>query len=155
MLSCVYNSCVHPVITIASIFSGEDNLFYGVLDHKFEIRENKKLYHPSSDHIAMAWIFKQWSSYNYKNPHLIPKFCKEMKLRQNRMEILSRKCNIIINHKFIYFLYLMSDVLIKLQLYHGIYFDMHKTNFYRDTRHICSTVNPMSFIEQNCRSQYK
>lgn len=87
----VLHSCIHPITTIAGVFSGENNLFYGILDHKSEIRENKKLYHPSSDHIALAWIFKQWSKHNTTSSHLIPRFCKQMRLRQNRMEILSRK----------------------------------------------------------------
>nr|XP_012232347.1 PREDICTED: putative ATP-dependent RNA helicase DHX30 [Linepithema humile]XP_012232349.1 PREDICTED: putative ATP-dependent RNA helicase DHX30 [Linepithema humile] len=89
----VYSSifdCIHPVVTIASVFSGEENLFYGVLDHKLDIRENKKLYHPFSDHIAIAWIYKQWFIYNTTNPNLISKFGKKMKLRLNRMQILNQ-----------------------------------------------------------------
>lgn len=95
--SSIFN-CIHPIITIAGVFSGENNLFYGVLDHKSEIRENKKLYHPSSDHIALAWIFKQWFKHNTMNSHLIPRFCKQMKLRQNRMEILNQIRNTFIQH---------------------------------------------------------
>jgi len=87
------NSCIHPVTTIASIFSGENNLFYGILDNKLEIRKNKKLFHPSSDHISLAWIFKQWASYDSNYPNLISKFCKEMKLRQGRMDVLNSKLN--------------------------------------------------------------
>lgn len=86
-----HNSCIHPITTITSVFSGESNLFYGALDHKSEIRTNKKLYHPSSDHIAMAWIYKQWFQHNTNNKHLIPRFCKQMRIRQNRMEVLNRK----------------------------------------------------------------
>jgi len=66
------------VVTIASIFSGEDNIFYNILDQKIGIRENKRLFHPSSDHIAMAWMFKQWFTYNETSPHLIYKFCRDM-----------------------------------------------------------------------------
>ncbi|XP_029167795.1 ATP-dependent RNA helicase DHX30-like [Nylanderia fulva] len=95
--SSIFN-CIHPVITIAGVFSGENNLFYGVLDHKSEIRENKKLYHPSSDHISMAWIFKQWFKHNTTSSQLMLRFCKQMRLRQNRMEILSQIRNTFIQH---------------------------------------------------------
>jgi len=87
------NSCIHPITTIASIFSAEDNLFYGVLDNKMEIRKNKKLFHPSSDHISLAWIFKQWAMYKADHSNLISKFCKQMKLRQGRMDVLNSKHN--------------------------------------------------------------
>ncbi|KAL6428532.1 hypothetical protein ACFW04_007875 [Cataglyphis niger] len=93
--SSIFN-CIHPIVTIASVFSSENNLFYGVLDHKSEIRENKKLYHPSSDHIALAWIYKQWFNHHTTNSYLVPRFCKQMKLRQNRMEILSQIRNTFI-----------------------------------------------------------
>ncbi|XP_072764211.1 ATP-dependent RNA helicase DHX30 [Anoplolepis gracilipes] len=93
--SSIFN-CMQPVVTIASAFYGENTLFYGVLEHKSEIRENKKLYHPSSDHIALAWIYKQWFQHNTTNSHLIPRFCKQMRLRQNRMEVLSQIRNTFI-----------------------------------------------------------
>ncbi|KMQ87455.1 atp-dependent rna helicase dhx30 [Lasius niger] len=95
--SSIFN-CIHPITTIAGVFSGENNLFKGILDHKSEIRENKKLYHPSSDHIALAWIFKQWFKHNTTSSHLIPRFCKQMRLRQNRMEILSQIRNTFIQY---------------------------------------------------------
>ena len=79
------------MITIASLFSGEDNLFCNILDHKFQIRQNKRMYHPSSDHIAIAWIFKQWVNFNETTPHLTRKFCKDMMIRPIRIQILNRK----------------------------------------------------------------
>ncbi|EFN64291.1 Putative ATP-dependent RNA helicase DHX30 [Camponotus floridanus] len=94
--SSIFN-CIHPIVTITSVFSGESNLFYGVLDHKSEIRTNKKLYHPSSDHIALAWIYKQWCKHNTISTHLIPKFCKQMRIRQNRMEVLNQIRNTFIH----------------------------------------------------------
>ncbi|KYM96938.1 Putative ATP-dependent RNA helicase DHX30 [Cyphomyrmex costatus] len=95
----VYSSvfdCLHPVITIASIFSGEDNLFHNILNEKSQIRENKRMYHPSSDHVAMAWIFKQWSHFNETSPHLIRKFCRDMMIRPLRIQILSQIRNTFI-----------------------------------------------------------
>ncbi|GAB1869796.1 ATP-dependent RNA helicase DHX30 [Camponotus japonicus] len=94
--SSIFN-CIHPIITITSVFSGESNVFYGVLDHKSEIRKNKKLYHPSSDHIALAWIYKQWYKHNTTSKHLIPRFCKQMRIRQNRMEVLNQIRNTFIH----------------------------------------------------------
>lgn len=82
---------MHPVITIASIFSGEDNLFYNILEQKLQIRNNKTVFHPSSDHIAMAWMFKQWFTYNEESPHLVLRFCRDMRLRPLRVQILSSK----------------------------------------------------------------
>lgn len=79
------------MVTVAGIFSGEDNVFYNVLDEKFQIRENKRLFHPSSDHIAMAWIFKQWFTYNQTRPYLMTKFCKDMRLRSFKIQTLSSK----------------------------------------------------------------
>jgi len=49
------------------------------------------MYHPSSDHIATAWIFKQWVNFNETAPHLIRKFCKDMMIRPIRIQILNRK----------------------------------------------------------------
>ncbi|KYN09284.1 Putative ATP-dependent RNA helicase DHX30 [Trachymyrmex cornetzi] len=95
----VYSSifdCIHPVITITSLFSGEDSLFYNVLDHKLQIRQNKRTFHPSSDHIAMAWIFKQWVNFNETAPHLIRKFCTDMMIRPLRIQILSQIRNTFI-----------------------------------------------------------
>ncbi|KYN32409.1 Putative ATP-dependent RNA helicase DHX30, partial [Trachymyrmex septentrionalis] len=95
----VYSSifdCMHPVITIASLFSGEDSLFYNILDHKLRIRQNKRMYHPSSDHIAMAWIFKQWMNFNEEAPHLIIKFCKDMVIRPLKIQILNQIRNTFI-----------------------------------------------------------
>lgn len=82
---------MHPVITIASIFSGEDNLFHNILNQKLQIRNNKKLFHPSSDHIAMAWMFKQWLTYTEENPHLIMRFCRDMNIRPYKIQTLSSK----------------------------------------------------------------
>lgn len=79
------------MITIASIFSGEDSLFYNILDNKLQIRNNKRMYHPSSDHIAMVWIFKQWANFNESAPHLIRKFYNDMKIRPFKIQILSSK----------------------------------------------------------------
>ncbi|XP_011641482.1 putative ATP-dependent RNA helicase DHX30, partial [Pogonomyrmex barbatus] len=93
--SSIFN-CIHPVVTIASVFSSEDNMFYNVLNQKQVIRENKKLYHPASDHNAIAWLFKQWFVYNETNPRLLGKFCKEKMLRPTRMRILNE-----IRNKFI------------------------------------------------------
>lgn len=93
--SSIFN-CIHPVVTIASIFSGENNVFSNVLDQKFKIRENKRMFHPSSDHVAMAWMFKQWSTYRETSPHLIMKFCRDMKLRPIRIQILSQIRNTFI-----------------------------------------------------------
>lgn len=79
-----------PVVTIASIFSAEDNLFHNVLDKKLEIRKNKRLFHPYSDHAAMVWIFNQWCTYNETSPHLVSKFCRDMSLRPGRVQIMNR-----------------------------------------------------------------
>ncbi|KYQ48616.1 Putative ATP-dependent RNA helicase DHX30 [Trachymyrmex zeteki] len=95
----VYSSifdCIQPMITIASIFSGEDSLFYNILDNKLQIRNNKRMYHPSSDHIAMVWIFKQWANFNESAPHLIRKFYNDMKIRPFKIQILSKIRNTFI-----------------------------------------------------------
>ncbi|EGI63892.1 Putative ATP-dependent RNA helicase DHX30 [Acromyrmex echinatior] len=95
----VYSSifdCIHPVITITSLFSGEDSLFYNILDYKLQIRQNKRTYHPSSDHIAVAWIFKQWVNFNETAPYLIRKFCKDMMIRPMRIQILNQIRNTFI-----------------------------------------------------------
>ncbi|XP_011865998.1 PREDICTED: putative ATP-dependent RNA helicase DHX30 isoform X2 [Vollenhovia emeryi] len=93
--SSIFN-CVHPVVTIASVFSNEDSLFYDVLNKKSEIRENKRLFHPSSDHMAMAWLFKQWYTHNETSPHLILSFCRKMNLRPLKIQILSQIRNTFI-----------------------------------------------------------
>ncbi|XP_036144669.1 ATP-dependent RNA helicase DHX30 isoform X2 [Monomorium pharaonis] len=93
--SSIFN-CMHPVVTIASTFSSEDSLFYNVLDEKQKIRNNKKLFHPSSDHLAIAWLFKQWFTYNERSPHLITKFCRDRGLRPLKMQMQSQIRNTFI-----------------------------------------------------------
>ncbi|EZA58331.1 hypothetical protein DMN91_006027 [Ooceraea biroi] len=87
--STIFN-CIHPVTTIAGIFSGEDNLFTGILDNKSVVRGNKRLFHPSSDHISLVWIFKQWLEYDGHDLQTVLTFCKQMKLRPARMGILKQ-----------------------------------------------------------------
>ncbi|XP_077269687.1 ATP-dependent RNA helicase DHX30 [Temnothorax americanus] len=111
-------SCVHPMITIASIFSGEDSLFYNVLDQKLQIRENKRLFSPASDHIAMAWMFKQWFTYSETSPHLITKFCRDMRLRPLRIQILSQIRNT----------YIQQLIECRLLTKDTLHFDCNKSN---------------------------
>ncbi|XP_032669935.1 ATP-dependent RNA helicase DHX30-like [Odontomachus brunneus] len=81
--------CVHPVVTIANVFSGEESGFSEELVEKTKNRKNKMIYHPSSDHLAISRIFKAWSTYSIKRHRLAVKFCRKMHLRQNKMKLLS------------------------------------------------------------------
>ncbi|XP_025154671.1 putative ATP-dependent RNA helicase DHX30 [Harpegnathos saltator] len=81
--------CIHPVVTITSIFSGENTLFSDMLSDKSKMRTNKATYHPSSDHVAMSWIFKTWYAHNSVTSRFAQNFCTEMDLRHKRMKVLS------------------------------------------------------------------
>ncbi|XP_023290383.1 putative ATP-dependent RNA helicase DHX30 isoform X2 [Orussus abietinus] len=62
LFSCIFQ-CVNPMLTIISVFSTAESLFRNSLDGKRNIRDVKKRYHPSSDHLAYVWIFKQFEVY--------------------------------------------------------------------------------------------
>ncbi|XP_014477803.1 PREDICTED: putative ATP-dependent RNA helicase DHX30 isoform X2 [Dinoponera quadriceps] len=86
--SAIFN-CVHPVVSIVSVFSGEDSPFQDVLGEKSKLRKNKALYHPMSDHVAISWIFKSWYTYNSYKLRSAIKFCRKINLRHRKMETLT------------------------------------------------------------------
>lgn len=89
----VYSSifqCVSPVITIASVMSSESEIFSGVLQDKGGMRDVKRNYHPTSDHVSLAWLFQQWDSLDKISREDSRQFSLQSKLYPERMFTLSK-----------------------------------------------------------------
>ncbi|KAH0554070.1 ATP-dependent RNA helicase DHX30-like [Cotesia glomerata] len=91
--SMVYSSifqCIAPTLTVASVMSSDSDIFTGVLHNKGFIRDIKAKYHPTSDHVSVAWLFEQWNAYNKQGRFASRDFCVKNKLYPDRMYTLSR-----------------------------------------------------------------
>ncbi|RZF41369.1 hypothetical protein LSTR_LSTR000083 [Laodelphax striatellus] len=70
--------CVNPLVTIGTILSSEMELFPGMAFDKSPIREGKARFSPSSDHIAMTWLFHQWAEYLQTDDYRAERLMEEM-----------------------------------------------------------------------------
>lgn len=81
-----------PVTTVSAALSLDSEIFYGSLDNKSRIRETKKRFHPTSDHLSIAWIYNQWLEIHRKNgPQNAYQFSRKNGLHAERMNILHSK----------------------------------------------------------------
>ncbi|OXU25496.1 hypothetical protein TSAR_011903 [Trichomalopsis sarcophagae] len=98
----VYSSvfqCMSPVTTVSAALSLDSEIFYGTLDNKSRIRETKKRFHPTSDHLAIAWIYNQWLDINRKNgSQNAYQFSRRNGLHAERMNILHKVRDINLEH---------------------------------------------------------
>lgn len=97
----VYSSifqCVSPLITIASVMSGESEIFAGTLYEKNKIRNVKSVYHPTSDHISIAWLFQQWHSLNNQSRYNSRNFALKSNLVPEKVFTLSKVRDINAEH---------------------------------------------------------
>ncbi|KAK0162976.1 hypothetical protein PV327_006700 [Microctonus hyperodae] len=99
----VYSSifqCVSPLITIASVMSGETEIFAGTLYDKNKIRNIKSQYHPTSDHISIAWLFQQWYSLENQNRYKSRDFAFKSNLVPEKVFTLSKVRGIHAEHLY-------------------------------------------------------
>ncbi|XP_008559480.1 ATP-dependent RNA helicase DHX30 [Microplitis demolitor] len=82
--------CVAPTLSVVSVMSSESEIFTGVLQQKGAIRAIKEKYHPTSDHISLAWLFEQWNLFNQQGRFASRDFCLQNRLYPDRMYTLSR-----------------------------------------------------------------
>ncbi|KAK0090899.1 hypothetical protein PV325_000065 [Microctonus aethiopoides] len=97
----VYSSifqCVSPLITIASIMSGESEIFAGTLYEKNKIRNVKSVYHPTSDHVSIAWLFQQWHSLEKQSRYNSRNFALKSNLIPEKVFTLSKVRDINAEH---------------------------------------------------------
>ncbi|KAJ9582631.1 hypothetical protein L9F63_023009, partial [Diploptera punctata] len=59
--------CVSPMLTIATVLSGDAEFFKGGLNDKEQVRTFKKQFDLSSDHIAIACVYQQWEMIHKKS----------------------------------------------------------------------------------------
>ena len=83
--------CISPVTSIASTLSFDGGIFFGSLTNKSQIRYSKARFQPTSDHLAVAWMYAQWLSIINTRPHYAMQFCKKNNLHIDRMSILHSK----------------------------------------------------------------
>ncbi|KAJ8688617.1 hypothetical protein QAD02_024412 [Eretmocerus hayati] len=82
--------CLNPVATIATVLSMDADIFYGVLEDKSGTRKVKECFHPTSDHIALAWIYAQWADFLSSGQVYTSKFCRKYSLHRDRMKVLHK-----------------------------------------------------------------
>ena len=79
---------MNPVTTIATALSLDADIFYNTLYNKSRNRDTKKCFHPTSDHVAIAWIYAQWANILNKGVQSAGQFCRDYQLHPERMMVL-------------------------------------------------------------------
>ena len=84
------------MLTIATVLSGEAELFVGGLSNKENVRSIKSRFHPSSDHLALAWLYQEWEMTNEKSIKDAINFCFERSLNRQSLNLVSSKYLVIL-----------------------------------------------------------
>jgi hypothetical protein len=66
-------------------------MFEGGLSFKDAIRTVKKSFHPSSDHLALAWLYREWESLLEEGGADALHFSRRKGLNNNNMNLISSK----------------------------------------------------------------
>ncbi|PNF28423.1 hypothetical protein B7P43_G16197, partial [Cryptotermes secundus] len=82
--------CVSPIVTIATVLTNDSEMFQGGLNMKDAIRTVKKIYHPSSDHLALAWLYREWESLLEEGATEALSFSRSKGLNNVNMKLISR-----------------------------------------------------------------
>ncbi|KAL7291092.1 hypothetical protein TKK_0015221 [Trichogramma kaykai] len=82
--------CLNPVATVASAFTMDSDVFYNSLNSKARNRFTKQKFHPTSDHLSIAWIYAQWESFLNRNENSTFYFCKKNNLHAERVIVLHK-----------------------------------------------------------------
>ncbi|XP_039277818.1 ATP-dependent RNA helicase DHX30 isoform X2 [Nilaparvata lugens] len=90
--------CVNPLITIGTIMSSERDLFPGMGVDKSLIRVGKARFSPSSDHLAMAWLFQQWSEYQTRDERRARSLMEEMLGNHNAFLFIQQLQLLVADH---------------------------------------------------------
>lgn len=77
------------------MYSIDHNVFARSLEDKAGQRKLKKKYHPTSDHVAMSWLFTQWCQYFIGNSVLAEDFCNANKITRSKMEYLKSQSSFV------------------------------------------------------------
>ncbi|KAJ9582630.1 hypothetical protein L9F63_023008, partial [Diploptera punctata] len=97
VLSAIFR-CVSPMLTIATVLSGEEKVFKGSFDNKGYIRMFKKQFHPSSDHISIAWIYQQWEAIHEKNHIDACNYCDDNNLSNYNLILIQKLRKLYSDH---------------------------------------------------------
>lgn len=83
--------CVNPMVTIATVLTNDAEIFQGGLSVKESIRTVKKSFHPSSDHVSIAWLYHEWETLCAEDAIDALIFSQEKGLNNEKMKLISSK----------------------------------------------------------------
>ncbi|PSN50954.1 hypothetical protein C0J52_07630 [Blattella germanica] len=103
--------CLSPMLTIATMLTGDAEMFIGGLSNKEKIRSTKKRFHPSSDHVSLAWVYQEWEAMLQDNNVFPSDYCYERNLNNESLNTIKKLRRLYAEHLW------MSRLLEDLQDY--------------------------------------
>ncbi|XP_075216012.1 ATP-dependent RNA helicase DHX30-like isoform X2 [Lycorma delicatula] len=96
--------CVCPLVTIGTILSSDVELFPGTMGDKTAVRVGKKKFSPSSDHLALTWLFHHWNEYNNGDHNFIDykarRFAESINASSEAFRQISRLRHLVGEHLY-------------------------------------------------------
>jgi hypothetical protein len=83
--------CVSPIVTIATVLTNDSEMFQGGLSFKEAIRTVKRAFHPCSDHLALAWLYREWESLLEEGGAEALRFSQRRGLNNVNMKLISSR----------------------------------------------------------------
>jgi hypothetical protein len=83
--------CVNPMVTIATVLTNDSEIFQGGLSVKESIRTVKKSFLPSSDHVSVAWLYREWETLCAEDATDALIFSQQKGLNNEKMKLISSK----------------------------------------------------------------
>jgi hypothetical protein len=81
------------MVTIATVLTSDSEMFQGGLTSKDAIQSVKKTYHPSSDHLSLAWLYQEWETFLKESPADAVSFSQSKGLNNDNMKLIFSKLN--------------------------------------------------------------
>jgi hypothetical protein len=79
------------MVTIATVLTSDSEMFQGGLSLKDEIRSVKKTFHPSSDHLSLAWLYHEWETLFEEDAANALNFSHSKGLNNDNMKLICSK----------------------------------------------------------------
>lgn len=79
------------MVTIATVLTSDSEMFQGGLSFKDTIRSVKKTFHPSSDHLSLAWLYQEWETFLKESTADALSFSQSKGLNNDNMKLISSK----------------------------------------------------------------
>jgi hypothetical protein len=79
------------MVTIATVLTSDSEMFRGGLSSKDAVRSVKKIFHPSSDHLSLAWLHQEWETLFKEGTADTLSFSQSKGLNNDNMKLISSK----------------------------------------------------------------